>query len=144
MIVAMIAEPGPAAGLFSKQAKVDNMHGGPNQLVTKGTRKMKKLMMIAAAAGLVLASSAHAVDAEKAKALAQSKNCLACHAIDKKLVGPAYTEVSKKYKGNKDAEDMLIKKVINGGGGVWGTIPMPPNPVKQDEAKLLVEWILSM
>ncbi len=105
---------------------------------------MKKLMMIAAAAGLVLASSAHAVDAEKAKALAQSKNCLACHAIDKKLVGPAYTEVSKKYKGNKDAEDMLIKKVINGGGGVWGTIPMPPNPVKQDEAKLLVEWILSM
>ena len=105
---------------------------------------MKKLMMIAAAAGLVLASSAHAVDAEKAKALAQSKNCLACHAIDKKLVGPAYTEVSKKYKGNKDAEDMLIKKVINGGGGVWGTIPMPPNPAKQDEAKLLVAWDLSM
>ena len=65
---------------------------------------MKKLMMIAAAAGLVLACSAHAADAEKAKALAQSKNCLACHAVDKKLVGPAYTEVSKKYKGNKDAE----------------------------------------
>lgn len=105
---------------------------------------MKKFMMIAAAAGLVLAGSAHAADAEKAKALAQSKNCLACHAIDKKLVGPAYTEISKKYKGNKDAEANLIKKVINGGGGVWGTIPMPPNPVKEDEAKLLVEWILSM
>ena len=69
------------------------------------------------------------------KHLAQSKNCLACHAVDKKLVGPAYTEVAKKYKGNKDAEAMLIKKVINGGGGVWGTIPMPPNPVKEDEAK---------
>jgi cytochrome c len=105
---------------------------------------MRKLMMIAATAGLVLAGSAHAADAEKAKALAQSKNCLACHAIDKKLVGPAYTEVSKKYKGNKDAEAMLIKKVINGGGGVWGTIPMPPNPVKEDEAKLLVEWVLSL
>ena len=105
---------------------------------------MKKLMMIAAAAGLVLAGSAHAADAEKAKALAQSKNCLACHATDKKLVGPAYTEVAKKYKGNKDAEAMLVKKVINGGGGVWGTIPMPPNPVKEDEAKLLVEWILSL
>ncbi len=105
---------------------------------------MKKLMMIAATAGLVLAGSAHAADAEKAKALAQSKNCLACHAIDKKLVGPAYTEISKKYKGNKDAEANLIKKVINGGGGVWGTIPMPPNPVKEDEAKLLVGWILSM
>ena len=105
---------------------------------------MKKLMMIVAAAGLVLAGSAQAVDAEKAKALAQSKNCLACHAIDKKLVGPAYTEIAKKYKGNKDAEAMLMKKVINGGGGVWGTIPMPPNPVKEDEAKLLVQWILSL
>ena len=105
---------------------------------------MKKLMMIAVTAGLVLACSANAADAEKAKALAQSKNCLACHAIDKKLVGPAFTEVSKKYKGNKDAEATLIKKVINGGGGVWGTIPMPPNPVKEDESKLLVEWVLSL
>ncbi len=105
---------------------------------------MKKLMMIAAIAGLMLAGGAHAADADKAKAMAQSKNCLACHAIDKKLVGPAFTEVSKKYKGNKDAEANMIKKVINGGGGVWGTIPMPPNPVKEDEAKLLVEWILSL
>ena len=107
---------------------------------------MKKfLMVIAMAAGVVLAGGANAaVDAAKAKALAQSKNCLACHAVDKKLVGPAYTEISKKYKGNKDSEALLIKKVINGGGGVWGTIPMPPNPVKEDESKLLVEWILSL
>src|SRR5882672_2940215 len=105
---------------------------------------MKKLLMIAATAGLALACGANAADAEKAKALAQSKNCLACHSVDKKLVGPAYTEVAKKYKGNKDAEAMMIKKVINGGGGVWGTIPMPPNPVTQDEAKVLVGWILSM
>lgn len=107
---------------------------------------MKKiLMVIAAAAGVALASGAGAaVDAAKAKALAQSKNCLACHAVDKKLVGPSYVEIAKKYKGNKDAEGMLIKKVINGGGGVWGTIPMPPNPVKEDESKLLVEWILSL
>jgi cytochrome c len=105
---------------------------------------MKKSLMIAAAASLALAFSANAADAEKAKALAQAKNCLACHAVDKKLVGPAYTEISKKYKGNKDAEATLIKKVINGGGGVWGTIPMPPNPVKEDEAKLLVGWILSL
>ena len=107
---------------------------------------MKKfLMVIAAAAAVALAGGANAaVDAAKAKALAQSKNCLACHAVDKKLVGPAYVEIAKKYKGNKDAEGMLIKKVINGGGGVWGTIPMPPNPVKEDESKLLVEWILSL
>ena len=108
---------------------------------------MKKiLMVIAVAAGVVaLAGGANAApDAAKAKALAQSKNCLACHAVDKKLVGPSYVDISKKYKGNKDAEAMLIKKVINGGGGVWGTIPMPPNPVKEDEAKLLVEWVLSL
>lgn len=105
---------------------------------------MNKLVMIAAAAGMVLASNAHAVDADKAKALAQSKNCLACHAVATKLVGPAYTEVAKKYKGNKDAEAMLIKKVIAGGSGAWGTIPMPPNAVTQDEAKLLVEWVLSL
>jgi cytochrome c len=107
---------------------------------------MKKfLMVIAAVTGVALAGGANAaVDAAKAKALAQSKNCLACHAVDKKLVGPAYTEIAKKYKGNKDAEGMLIKKVINGGGGVWGTIPMPPNPVKEDESKILVDWILSL
>ena len=110
----------------------------------KGNRKMKKIWMIAAMAGLVTAAGAHAADAEKAKALAQSKNCLACHAVDKKLVGPSYVEVSKKYKGNKDAQAGLVKKVINGGGGVWGTIPMPPNPVKEDEAKILVDWILSL
>jgi cytochrome c len=105
---------------------------------------MKKFLMIAATASLALACSANAADAEKAKALAQSKNCLACHAVATKLVGPSYTEVSKKYKGNKDAGATLIKKVINGGGGVWGTIPMPPNPVKEDEAKVLVDWILSL
>lgn len=106
--------------------------------------QMNKLVMIAAAAGMVLACNAHAVDAEKAKALAQTKNCLACHAVSTKLVGPAYTEVAKKYKGNADAEAMLIKKVIAGGSGVWGPIPMPPNAVSNDEAKLLVQWVLSL
>ena len=105
---------------------------------------MKKFVMIAAAAGLVMASGAHAADAEKAKALAQSKNCLACHAIDKKLVGPAFTEVAKKYKGDAGASANLTNKIIKGGGGVWGTIPMPPNPVSQEDSKLLADWILSM
>ena len=105
----------------------------------------KSLMVIVAATAVVFAGGANAApDAAKAKALAQSKNCLACHSVDKKLVGPSYVDISKKYKGNKDAEAMLIKKVINGGGGVWGTIPMPPNPVKEDESKVLVEWILSL
>jgi cytochrome c len=111
----------------------------------KGCLRMKKIAtVIGITASLIVATAVRADDEEKAKKLATSKNCLTCHHVDMKLVGPAYKEVAKKYKGNKDAEAMLIKKVIAGGSGVWGTIPMPPNVVKEEEAKLLVEWILAM
>jgi cytochrome c len=76
--------------------------------------------------------------------LAQQKNCMACHAVDKKLVGPAYKEVAAKYAGQKDAVDMLAQKVMKGGAGVWGAVPMPANPqVTEAEAKQLVQWVLS-
>ena len=76
--------------------------------------------------------------------LAQKKNCMACHAIDKKLVGPAYKEVAAKYAGQKDAVDKLAQKVMKGGSGVWGAVPMPANPqVTEAEAKQLVQWVLS-
>jgi cytochrome c len=76
--------------------------------------------------------------------LAQKKNCMACHAIDKKLVGPAYKDVAAKYAGQKDAVDKLSQKVIKGGAGVWGPVPMPANTTVSDaEAKQLVQWILS-
>ncbi|HKX43116.1 MAG TPA: c-type cytochrome [Burkholderiaceae bacterium] len=76
--------------------------------------------------------------------LAQKKNCMACHAIDKKLVGPAYKEVAAKYAGQKDAVDKLAQKVLKGGSGVWGAVPMPANPqVTEAEAKQLVQWVLS-
>lgn len=76
--------------------------------------------------------------------LATAKNCMACHAVDKKLVGPSYKEVSAKYAGQKDAADKLAAKVMKGGAGVWGPVPMPANPqVSPDEAKKLVAWILS-
>jgi len=76
--------------------------------------------------------------------LAKTKNCMACHAVGTKLVGPSYKDVAAKYAGQKDAEDKLVNKVIKGGSGVWGAIPMPPNPqVTQAEAKTLVKWILS-
>jgi cytochrome c len=76
--------------------------------------------------------------------LAAKKNCLACHAVDKKVVGPAYKEVAAKYAGQKDAAAKLADKVMKGGTGTWGQIPMPPNPqVTADEAKTLVAWILS-
>ncbi len=75
----------------------------------------------------------------------KTKNCLACHAIDKKLVGPSYKDIAAKYKGDKNAQAMLVKKVREGGVGVFGQIPMPANPqVNEQEAQTLVKWILSM
>ncbi|MBU1237104.1 MAG: c-type cytochrome [Gammaproteobacteria bacterium] len=75
--------------------------------------------------------------------LAKKSNCLACHTVDKKLVGPAYADVAKKYAGDKGAEAKLVQKVKKGGSGVWGSVPMPPNSaVKDEDIKTLVKWIL--
>jgi cytochrome c len=77
--------------------------------------------------------------------LAQKKNCMACHAVDKKVLGPAYKDVAAKYAGQKDAVDKLAAKVVKGGSGTWGNIPMPANPQVTDaEAKQLVQWILTL
>jgi len=77
--------------------------------------------------------------------LAQNKNCLACHSVDKKVVGPSYKEVAAKYAGDKDAVQKLTQKVLKGGSGVWGQIPMPANPqVSEAEAKQLVQWIMTL
>ena len=76
--------------------------------------------------------------------LATAKNCMACHAVDKKLVGPSYKDIAAKYTTQKDALDKLSVKVIKGGAGVWGPVPMPANSqVSPDEAKKLVGWILT-
>jgi cytochrome c len=78
------------------------------------------------------------------QALATAKNCMACHATDKKLVGPSYKEVAAKYAGQKDAADRLSVKIIKGGAGVWGPVPMPANAQVSDaEAKKLAAWVLS-
>lgn len=77
--------------------------------------------------------------------LAKEKNCLACHAVDNKLVGPGYKEVAAKYKGDKTAEAKLAQKILKGGSGSWGAIPMPANPQVSDaEAATLAKWILSL
>ena len=77
-------------------------------------------------------------------ALATSKNCMACHAVDKKVVGPAYKDVAAKYKGDKGAVDKLAEKIMKGGSGVWGAVPMPANAqVNADEAKKLAAWVLT-
>jgi cytochrome c len=78
-------------------------------------------------------------------ALATSKNCMACHAVDKKVLGPSYKDVAAKYAGQKDAADKLAVKIMKGGSGVWGAIPMPANPqVNEAEAKKLAAWILTV
>ena len=79
------------------------------------------------------------------KELAQAKNCLACHAVDSKVVGPGFKEVAAKYAGDKGAAATLATKIIAGGSGVWGAIPMPANPqVKEADAKKLAAWILGL
>ena len=102
---------------------------------------MKTMPALIAAALTALAAGAAYANAD----LAQKKNCMACHAVDKKLVGPSYKDVAAKYADQKDAVDKLSAKVIKGGSGVWGPIPMPANPqVSEAEAKQLVQWILSL
>ena len=77
--------------------------------------------------------------------LAQKKNCMACHAVAQKVIGPAYKEVATKYAGQPDAVAKLVPKVLKGGSGVWGAVPMPANPqVNEAEAKQLVQWILTL
>ena len=79
------------------------------------------------------------------QALAQARNCMACHAVDKKLVGPSYTEVAGKYAGQRDALDKLAVKILKGGAGVWGPVPMPANTqVSEADARKLASWVLTL
>jgi len=76
--------------------------------------------------------------------LATAKNCMACHAVATKLVGPSYKDVAAKYAGQKDAVDKLSAKIIKGGAGVWGPVPMPANAqVSAEEAKKLAAWVMT-
>ena len=99
-----------------------------------------KRVLLAMTAALTVAAPAFAD-----QALATSKNCMACHALDKKLVGPAYKDVAAKYAGDKAAVDKLAAKIMKGGSGVWGPVPMPANAQVNDaEAKKLAAWVLSL
>jgi cytochrome c len=94
-------------------------------------------------AALVATLSAGSVLANEA--LAQKKNCLACHTLDKKIVGPSYKDVAAKYKGQAGIEAKLAEKILKGGAGAWGPVPMPANPqVSADEAKQLAKWVMTI
>jgi cytochrome c len=101
---------------------------------------MKTSIALAALAAALAAAPAWADEA-----LAAKSGCLACHAVDKKVVGPSYKEVANKYRGDKTAPAKLEKKVKEGGVGTWGQIPMPPNSQVSDaDIKKLVAWVLSL
>jgi len=100
-----------------------------------------KTLAVSVVAALSLVSGAAYASADLAKA----KNCMACHALDKKLVGPAYKDVAAKYASDKDAAARLAKKIREGGTGVWGQVPMPANPqVSEADALTLAKWVLTV
>jgi len=100
-----------------------------------------KSIVIAAAAVLALTAGVASAD----QALAQKSACMSCHQLEKKVVGPAFKDVAKKYKGDAKAADHLVDVIKKGGKGVWGTVPMPPHPqVTDDNAKKLAAWVLSL
>ena len=94
---------------------------------------------------VILFAGAAAAPAFAQADFAQKKNCMACHSVDKKVLGPSFKEVAAKYAGQADAVDKLAAKVVKGGTGVWGNIPMPANPQVCDaEAKQLTGWIMTL
>lgn len=98
-----------------------------------------KLGVLVAASGLLLPLASHA-----SLELAQKNACMACHAVATKVVGPAYQDVAKKYKGQQDAETSVMASIKKGGSGKWGAVPMPPQAALSDaDAKALAKWILS-
>ena len=98
----------------------------------------KALAALVASVSLVAAALPAAAD----EALAKGKGCTACHDVKKKVLGPAYADVAKKYKGDAKGQDTMVASILKGSQGKWGPVPMPPNKVTDDEAKKLVAWIL--
>lgn len=100
-----------------------------------------KLALVITTAALLATTGIASADQK----LAQSKACLSCHQVDKKVVGPAFKDVAKKYKGDAAAATHLEHVIQAGGKGAWGAVPMPPQPkVSADEAKKLAAWVLSL
>jgi len=96
------------------------------------------------AAMLAIPAMAADVDMKAASDLFAKNDCITCHAIDKKMVGPTFKDIAAKYRGDKSAENRLVEKVIKGGSGVWGRAAELPHPkMKEDDIRTLVQWILA-
>lgn len=100
---------------------------------------MKRSLLVCLAVGAMMSNTAFA-----SADLAKAKNCMACHSVANKVVGPSFKDIAAKYAGQKDAEDKLTQKVLKGGSGAWGAVPMPANTqLSEEEARTLVKWSLS-
>lgn len=135
---------------FAKQAELYKIHGGGKSfrllniiLIKVNGENMKSIIVnMAVAAGLMVAGSAMAADMPD---VAKKNNCVACHAIDKKVVGPSWKDIAAKYKGDATAAAKLSDKIKKGGSGVWGSMPMPANPKVSDaDMKEMVTFILGL
>lgn len=101
---------------------------------------MKKLVIAGVLGSTLLVANAALASTD----LARQKNCMACHSMNNKVVGPAFKDISKRYSGQKGAEDQLVQAVLKGSSGKWGAVPMPANgQVSEAEARTLVKWVLS-
>ncbi len=105
---------------------------------------MKSKALIGGAFGALLCLAAGPAAADAGFDFAKTKGCTACHDVTKKVIGPPYAEVAKKYKGQADAQDKLVGSILKGSSGKWGAIPMPPNKVTDEDAKKLAAWVLSL
>lgn len=107
---------------------------------------MQKYMIRPFVVGVLMLGLQPAHAAEPAEDLAKKNGCLLCHSIQAAIVGPAYKDVAKKYKGDKGAEERLVAKVKAGGSGVWGKMPMPANSpqVKDEDIQTIVKWVLTL
>ncbi|MEW6119062.1 MAG: c-type cytochrome [Pseudomonadota bacterium] len=102
---------------------------------------MKTLILTAVSAALLSMAGVASAD----QALAQKNACMSCHGVDKKIVGPAFKDVAKKYAGDSAAAADLLAKVKKGSKGVWGAVPMPPNPqLKDEDGKKIIAWVLGL
>lgn len=100
-----------------------------------------KAIVFAVATALAMTAGVASAD----QALAQKSACMSCHQVAKKVVGPSFQDVAKKYKGDAKAADHIVTVIKKGGKGVWGAVPMPPHPQVSDEnAKKMADWILAM
>ena len=110
--------------------------------VRRGSQRIARVIKRAASCALALAGTLLVAPSHASLALAKKHNCLACHAVASKMVGPSYQEVAAKYAGDKDAVAALVKSIREGGSGKWGDVPMPPQAqLSPADAKRLAQWI---